>query len=130
MVIAVFGATGFLGRYVVDNLGMAGHHVIVPTHGDDMQWRHLKPLCNLGKFYPQYFDANQSEESIKDAIRGCNVVVNLIGKHYETKMYPGKINYSFDDVNVRIPRLIAKAARELDVLHMVHVSALSASETS
>jgi hypothetical protein len=41
-IITVFGATGFLGRYVVDALGRSGSTLIVPTRDDDISWRHLK----------------------------------------------------------------------------------------
>ena len=63
----------------------------------------------------------------------------MIGKHYETKhIVPtrradgslSRVNYGFEEVNVEIPRTLARLAREAGVKSFIHVSALSASPTS
>ena len=38
----VFGAYGFVGRYVTALLAAGGTQCIIPYRGDDMEWRHLK----------------------------------------------------------------------------------------
>ena len=43
----VFGATGFLGRYVVNRLGKTGTRVVVPFRGDEKDVRHLKVMGDL-----------------------------------------------------------------------------------
>lgn len=53
-----------------------------------------------------------------------NVVVNLIGRFYETK------NFKFADVHVEGARALAAAARKAGVERFVHVSCLGASQTS
>jgi len=56
----------------------------------------------------------RDDESIKAALKNSDVVINMIGKHYETKhIVPtrranGKlcrVNYDLHEVHVEIPRL-------------------------
>lgn len=49
VVATVFGATGFLGRYIVNRLGRMGSQVIVPFRGDEHDHRHLRPMGDLGQ---------------------------------------------------------------------------------
>jgi NADH dehydrogenase (ubiquinone) 1 alpha subcomplex subunit 9 len=44
----VFGATGFLGRYIVNRLARSGNTVIVPFR-EEMTKRHLKVAGDLGR---------------------------------------------------------------------------------
>lgn len=60
-------------------------------------------------------------ESIRKAVQHSNLVINCIGTNYETR------NFSFNDVNVEGPRLIAKIARECGVEKLIHFSSLNAS---
>jgi NADH dehydrogenase (ubiquinone) 1 alpha subcomplex subunit 9 len=77
----------------------------------------------------------RDEESIVAALKNSDIVINLIGKHYETKhIVPtrradgslSRINYSFEDVHVKIPRTIARLAKEAGVKSFIHMSALAA----
>lgn len=111
----LFGSTGFLGRYVTNHLGRIGSQVTVPFRGDELLSRHLKVMGDLGQIIPIPFEL-RDEDSVRDAIRGSNVVINLMGKHYETP------NYKFHDVHVDGTRRIAETAREEGVEHFVHVS--------
>lgn len=38
----IFGAYGFVGRYVTALMAGTGTQCIIPFRGDDMEWRHLK----------------------------------------------------------------------------------------
>ena len=38
----IFGAYGFVGRYVTALIASGGTQCIIPFRGDDMEWRHLK----------------------------------------------------------------------------------------
>ncbi len=49
VVATVFGATGFIGRYVVNRLGRMGSQVVVPYRGDEHDYRHLCPMGDLGQ---------------------------------------------------------------------------------
>ncbi len=77
----------------------------------------------------------RDKESIYDAVKNSDVVINLIGKHYETKhIVPtrradgnlSRVNYDFEEVNVTIPRVLAEISKEAGVSSFIHVSALSA----
>lgn len=50
-IATVFGATGFLGRYLVSKLAKAGTQVVVPYRDEDEK-RHLKVLGDLGQVVP------------------------------------------------------------------------------
>lgn len=81
----------------------------------------------------------RDDDSIRNAIRDSDVVINLIGKYYETKHVVktrradgtlSNINYSFEDVNCSIPAKIARIAKEQNVQAFIHMSALSANPNS
>ena len=62
----VFGATGFVGRYLVNELGRIGSRVYVPFRGCELEVRHLKPMCDLGQLGLMPFSP-RDEQSIRDA---------------------------------------------------------------
>jgi len=120
--VTVFGATGFLGQYVVNYIGQLGHNVIVATRGDDMEWRHLKLATDYGKLACSYINI-KDEGVMRETIAGSDVVINLMGKYYETKHYaPNMINCSFKDVHVDGAEMVARLAREEECYHLVHMS--------
>ena len=49
IVATVFGATGFIGRYMVDRLGRMGSQIVVPYRGDEHDYRYLRLMGNLGQ---------------------------------------------------------------------------------
>lgn len=134
----VFGATGFVGRYLVNELGRIGSRVYVPFRGCELEVRHLKPMCDLGQLGLMPFSP-RDEQSIRDAIKHSDVVINMIGKHYETKhLVPtrrenGKIsniNYGFEEANAGIAKTLARLSKEAGVRTFIHVGALAANPTS
>lgn len=81
----------------------------------------------------------RDRESIYEAVKKSDVVINLIGKHYETKhLVPtrrtdgtlSRVNYDFEEVHATIPRVIAEVAKEAGVPAFIHVSSLSADPNS
>uniref|UniRef100_A0A8B9GQH8 NADH dehydrogenase [ubiquinone] 1 alpha subcomplex subunit 9, mitochondrial n=1 Tax=Astyanax mexicanus TaxID=7994 RepID=A0A8B9GQH8_ASTMX len=115
----VFGATGFLGRYVVNRLGRIGSQVVIPHRCDQYDLMYLRPMGDLGQILFMEWDP-RDKESIKRAIANSNVVINLVGKEWETS------NFKYEDVFVTIPLQIAKASREAGVTKFVHMSHLNA----
>lgn len=120
----VFGAYGFVGRYVVNRLGRIGSQVVIPYRGDGMSTRHLKVMGDLGQMVFRPIDLTDVD-SIKESVKRSNVVINLIGAGHETK------NYSYDDVHVKVTHRIAKICAEAgNVKRFIHVSAAGADQDS
>ncbi|KAI5126096.1 NADH dehydrogenase [ubiquinone] 1 alpha subcomplex subunit 9, mitochondrial [Manis pentadactyla] len=119
VVATVFGATGFLGRYVVNHLGRMGSQVIVPYRCDSYDIMHLRPMGDLGQII--FLEWNgRNRDSIQRAVKHSNVVINLVGREWETK------NFDFEDVFVKIPQTIAQVSKEAGVEKFIHVSHLNA----
>lgn len=122
----VFGAYGFVGRYVTGLLAGDGTQCVVPFRGDDLEWRHLKVMGDYGVVVPAPYSP-ADEDSIRRCIKGSDVVINLAGKDWETThIAPWMINYSFDRVHVDLASTIARISVEEGVQNLVHVSALAA----
>jgi NADH dehydrogenase (ubiquinone) 1 alpha subcomplex subunit 9 len=119
----VFGANGFLGRYVVNRLARSGARIVVPYRGDDYDIKHLRVMGDLGQIVP--FEMSiRDYAALETAIAGSNVVINLLGKPFETR------RFSFDQINVAFPRVVGALCAELGVDRLVHFSALGASPTA
>lgn len=101
MVVSIFGCTGFLGPYVAYKLGRIGSQIILCYRGDYYPAMRLKPCGDLGQVLFHFYNL-RDEKAIREAMKYSNVVVNLVGKQYETK------NFTFNDVHVDGARLIAK----------------------
>jgi NADH dehydrogenase (ubiquinone) 1 alpha subcomplex subunit 9 len=122
----VFGAYGQVGRGVVSLLAGNGVQCVVPWRGDDMEWRHLKVMGDIGVVAPMPFSP-RDEASIDRAMEGCDIVVNLIGKDFETKHYvPNLVNFSYEEVHVTLAERLARKAVQHGASTFVHVSALAA----
>jgi len=121
--VTVFGGTGFLGRYVVNRLGKMGCRVVVPFRGDEIMLRHLKPMGDLGVV--NFFDMSiRDPDQIEEAVAGSNIVINLLGKHFETS------RWKFQDVHSTFPSVLGTICAEQGVERLVHVSALGASASA
>jgi NADH dehydrogenase (ubiquinone) 1 alpha subcomplex subunit 9 len=77
-------------------------------------------MGDLGQilFHPYHL---QDEDAIRKAMKYSNVVINLVGRDWETKNFP------FEEVHVKGARRLARIAREMGVEKFIHVSALNAS---
>lgn len=120
MVATVFGCTGFMGRYVCNKLGKIGTQMILPYRADHYDAIRLKVTGDLGQVLFQFYHL-EDEEAIRKAVRHSNVVINLVGRDWETN------NFNFTDVHVNGARRIAKVCREMGVERLIHVSSLNAS---
>uniref|UniRef100_A0A8J2WPD0 NADH dehydrogenase [ubiquinone] 1 alpha subcomplex subunit 9, mitochondrial n=1 Tax=Daphnia galeata TaxID=27404 RepID=A0A8J2WPD0_9CRUS len=121
VVATVFGANGHLGSVVCNKLGNTGTQLVVPYRGDFYDVAPLKLCGDLGQVYFTPYNL-KDENSIRKAVKHSNLVINVIGREWETR------NFSFDDVYVKGPRNIARIAKECGVERMIHVSALNAIE--
>jgi len=93
--------------------------IIIPYRADPYEAQYLKVVGDLGQvlFQPYHL---QDEESIRKAVKYSNVVINLVGRDWETKNFP------FQEVHVEGARRLARIAREAGVEKFIHVSALNA----
>ncbi|KAG8936258.1 hypothetical protein FRC03_003834 [Tulasnella sp. 419] len=121
-VATVFGASSFLGRYLISKLAKAGTQVIVP-YRDEYDVRHLKVMGDLGQIVPLEWDI-RNPTTIEECLRHSDVVYNLVGRDWETK------HFSYDDVNVKGARTIAEIAAANSVSNFIHVSHLNAAHDS
>lgn len=103
-----------------------------------MEMRHCKLPFDLGRTRFVFYSP-RDKDSIREVISDADVVVNMVGKYYETGQpvqvdkFPYvsyKTNYSFKDVNVEFPRTLAEICLDMQVDHLVHLSSASASPTA
>lgn len=118
VVATVFGSTGFLGRYVCNKLGKIGSQLILPYRSDHYEAMRLKLAGDLGQvlFTPYHLC---DEKSIYNAVKHSNVVINLVGRDWETK------NFTFQDVHVDGARRLARIAKQAGVEKFIHLSSLN-----
>jgi len=116
----VFGASGFLGTYVVNRLGKIGSQVLCPHRTDDIYMRKLKLMGDLGAIDFHQMSIRDANE-IERVVAGSNVVINLMGVGSETS------RWSYHDIHATFPSVLATICAEQGVERFVHVSALGAS---
>lgn len=118
----VFGGTGFLGRYIINNLGACGSRIIVPNRSEEDDASHLKVMGDLGQLYVLGPHFNIMDDSaIKRAVEQSDVVINLIGARFESW------NWKFKHVHIDLAEKIAKATKEVGradrFIQLSHVTA-------
>lgn len=94
--------------------------MILPYRADFGEAIRLKLVGDLGQvlFQPYHLC---DEEAIRKAVKYSNVVINLVGRDWETK------NFNFNDVHVEGARRLARISREAGVEKFIHLSSLNAS---
>jgi uncharacterized protein YbjT (DUF2867 family) len=120
--VAIFGASGFIGRYAVRDLARSGARIAAcARHASSAGF--LRPMGDVGQVAP--FSANLADERALAAIvAGADAVVNLVGILYE------RGRQRFDLAHHRGPAQLAAAAQSAGVKRFVHVSALAADAQS
>ncbi|GMI00507.1 hypothetical protein TrST_g8099 [Triparma strigata] len=138
LTVCVFGASGFLGKYLCSDLGQVGVKGYLPNRGCEMEMRHLKPSFDLGRSWLPFYSP-RDKDSIRQVIADADIVVNLIGKNYETKVLNNAksfpylsydVNYSFTEAHVTVPKMIAECCTELGTKGLIHVSSVAADTSS
>ncbi|MFN7193883.1 MAG: NAD-dependent epimerase/dehydratase family protein [Rhodospirillales bacterium] len=74
----VFGASGFIGRYVVRRLAQRGY-VVRACMRDPVAGAFLKTMGAVGQIAPLRVNLTDSDEALASAVQGADAVVNLVG---------------------------------------------------
>lgn len=120
--IAIFGASGFIGRYVVRDLARGGA-VIAACARRASSAGFLRPMGDVGQIAPLSADLGDAR-ALAAVVAGADAVVNLVGILYER----GK--QRFDLTHHQGPGQLAELAKRAGVKRFVHVSALAADANS
>ena len=117
-VVTVFGASGFIGRYVVAQLARRGWQIRAAVRHPRTA-RFLQPLGDVGQI--TFIQAPlQDPEAISAALAGADAAVNLVGLLYE------RGRQTFAAVHVEGAKAIAEAAAAQGVARLVQISAIGA----
>lgn len=97
-------------------------------------------LCSYPTQWASVPYSLRDEDSIKRVLEGTDVVVNLVGKHYDTKhLVPSartaegrlsNVNFALEEVQAEAPAKLARLAKAVGVERFIHVSALGADAAS
>ena len=120
--VVVFGATGFIGRHVVQKLLSHGYRVRAAVRRPE-QALFLKSMGDVGQVSLVPADVC-SEGDISEATIGAGAVVNSVGILTE------RGSQSFHNLHVFGTQLMIKAAIGAKVRHFVQISAIGADSTS
>jgi len=120
--IAVFGGSGFIGRYVVKRLAGQGWVVRVAVR-DPVAASFLKPMGNVGQIVIMKADLSD-EAAVAAALDGAEAAINLVGILYE------RGRQRFASVHDEGAGRLARLAAACGVKRLIHVSAIGADADS
>lgn len=115
-IICIFGGTGFLGQSITRELAKTGARIKIVTRFPESAYE-LKPCGDVGQIVAVTCDY-KSDESIESAMKGCDVVINLVGILYE------KGKNKFKKAHIELPTKIATICAAQKIDKFIHVSAL------
>ena len=120
--VTVFGASGFLGRYVIRALTARGWRVRAAVRNPHTS-HELKVIGDVGQV--QLMQANvRFPQSVIRAVDGADAVINLVGALFESG------RQTFDALHVGAPDIIAEACAAAGIQNLAHVSAIGANAES
>jgi len=119
--ICIFGGAGFIGHNITQELAREGFRIKVATRHPESAYA-LKPCGDVGQVVAVQCDY-RDEDSIADAIKGSDAVINLVGILYE------KRKNKFTRVHRDLAETIARLSKEHGVSQLIHVSALGIEES-
>lgn len=118
-VATVFGGSGFIGRHIIRRLAKTGCVIRVPSRHPG-RLTSLKPMGAVGQIVPLAVNL-KDDASLDYAVRGADLVINLIGI-----LAPQGRHDTFANVHGDLPGRIAKAAKAAGVERFVQMSSLGA----
>ena len=116
-VIAIFGAGGFLGKFLTGQLAKLDYRIKIAANPHLKGY--LKPLGNPGQI--ELFKTTNifNPEDVKQVLKNCDFAINLIGILYEKNK-----GNSFENIHTIFPSLISKICKEYNVQQFIQLSAL------
>lgn len=121
-VVTVFGASGFIGRYVVGEIAKTGARVRAAVRRPDNAG-FLKPMGDVGQVTP--LAANiRDDASVAAAVDGADTVINLVGI-----LFPGR-KQSFEALQAEGARRVAQAVKAAGAKRLIQISAIGADPDS
>ena len=119
-IIAIFGAGGFIGKYLIRELTKLDYRIKVATRNPYLKG-YLKPLGNPGQI--ELFKTNIfNSEDVKQVLKNCDLAINLVGILYETR------KQKFDQIHSQFPYLLSNLSNEVGIKNLVHISTLGVKE--
>lgn len=113
MKVAIFGGTGFVGQYVIDELLSQNHKVKAM-----IRFGNKNKLESLSKIEPVFGNISNSDY-IEETISGCDAIIYLIGLIRE---YPFK-GITFDELHFQSVKRVIHAAEKLGIKRFAFMSA-------
>lgn len=115
----VLGATGFLGRFVVDRMLQCNYPIRVVTRGGaDWQKSTVSTLRHKG--VDVVIGDLSDEKTVAKACEGTSAIINMAGSFRESG------NVSFEDLHVKTTEWLVHYGTEAGAQRFIHVSCLGA----
>lgn len=114
--VTIFGGSGFVGRYIAQQLAMKGWRVRVAVRRPN-EALYVRPYGAVGQVEPVFCNI-RDDASVEAVTRGADAVVNCVGTFDRT----GKNN--FGAVQTEGAERVARIAAATGVSTLVHLSAL------
>ena len=114
-IVGVLGGTGFVGGHLVPALISEGYRVRVLTRRPHRH-REMSTLAEVELVKCNVYDA----QDLRRGLTGCFAVINLVGILNESH------RYGFQLVHVALPSRLVEICKQLEIRHLLHMSALNA----
>lgn len=115
----VIGATGFLGRFVIDKMIAANYPLRVVTRGG-ADWQNSIVSTLRHKGVEVIIGDITEQEVVEQAVEGTSAIVNMAGCFKESR------DNAYDEINVDLVERLAELGLAAGVQRVVHVSCLGA----
>ena len=114
--VVIFGASGFIGRYIVSSL-LQDNYLIKVVVRKPNEAKHLTLMGKLGQV--EIYQGNITDKkSVQNIVDGANKVINLVGILEE------KSQQKFNNTHVEGASNIAEACLKHKIESFIHISAL------